>query len=175
MCPSPEVAMAITAVVPLYPEAQWVRLNSPPIERDLAGKHCVGVRRPRESNPALIAQRGAECRTIVNVPGKRLPANFQGPAAEPLADFIISDSEVEWILPPGAEVQPFQRKPLNEALRFSIDREPCRPDLHGHPARVTRATPPAGVHQQISEPPRPAPIRESHSDKPDFIAAAGRK
>src|SRR5271166_2712797 len=163
--------MAITAVVPLHSEAQRVRFDSAPVQRDMAGKERIGMWSSRKSNPALVAQREAKCRTIANVPGNRLPADFQRAAAEALADFVVGDSEVKRILPPGAEVQPFERKSLNETLRFSIRRKPRRPHLHGHSARVVRATVPAGVHQQVSEPPRPASIRESEADKPDFITA----
>jgi hypothetical protein len=91
----------------------------------------------------------------------------------PEADFVVADSEVEWILHSGAEIQTFQRQPLNEALRFSIPRKPGRPSLHRHSTGVACATVPPRIHQQISKPPRPATVRKSETKKPDFVTAPG--
>src|ERR1039458_3759419 len=129
MRPSPEVAMAITTVVSLHSEAQGITFKDPVIQHDLAGNKRIGMRRSRESNPTLVAHRDAKCRTVADVPGKRVPVNLQPSPAGVLVNFIDADSEVEWILPSGAEVQAFQRKPLDETLRFSISRKPGGPYL----------------------------------------------
>ena len=68
MGPSPEVAMAVTTVVSLHSEAQWVSCKTPAVQRNLAGKKRVGMRRSGESNPPLVAERDAKCRTIAEVP-----------------------------------------------------------------------------------------------------------
>src|SRR5208282_5950741 len=68
MGPSPEVAMPVSAVVSLHSEPQRVSLKSPAIQRDVAGKKRIGMRGARESNPALVAQRGAKRGTVMQVP-----------------------------------------------------------------------------------------------------------
>ena len=107
----------------------------------------------------------------MQVPSNRAPSYLQCSSAGVLADSVFADLEVEWILPSGAEIQTLQGKSLNEALRFPIPRKPCGPHLDGHPLRVACATTPSGIHQQISEPPRPAAIRQSQTNKPDFVTA----
>src|SRR5208282_540861 len=172
--PDPEGAMAVSAVVSLNAEPQRVTLKAPGIQRDLAGKKRVGMRCARESNPALVAQRDAKRRTVMQVPRNRVSPNFQCSAAGVLSDSILADLEVEWILPSGAEIQTLQGKPLNKALRSSIPRKPCGPHLDGHPLRVACATAPARIHQQISEPPRSTAVRQSQTNKPDFVTAPNR-
>jgi len=173
--PSPEVAMPVSAVVSLHSEPQRIARKAPAIKHDLAGKKRVGMRGSRESNPALVAQRDPKCGTTVQVPRNCVPRNLHFSSARVLADFMVADLEVERTLPAGAELQTLQRKFLREALRFSIPRKPRGPHLDGHPTRVACATAPAGIHQQISEPPRPAAVRQSQTNKPDFVAAPGRK
>ncbi len=41
----------------------------------------------------------------MQVPGNRVPSNFQCSSAGILADSILADLEVEWTLPSGAEIQ----------------------------------------------------------------------
>jgi hypothetical protein len=89
------------------------------------------------------------------------------------ADFIVADSQVEWVLLSGAEIQTFQRKSFNEALWFPMPWKPRSPYLHGHSTRIARATAPPGIHEQISEPPRPATVRKPETKKPDFVTASG--
>ena len=99
--------------------------------------------------------------------------NLQRSPARALTNFIVADLETKWILPSATETQAVQGESLNEALRFFSARKPCGPHLDGHAARVARTTAPTGIHQQISEPPSPATVRESQADKPDFVTAAG--
>ena len=109
----------------------------------------------------------------MQIPLNRVPLNFQCSSAGAFADFVVADSEVEWILHSGAEIQTFQRQPLNEALRFSIPRKPGRPNLHGHSTGIACATTPPRIHEHISEPPRPATVHQSETKKPDFVTASG--
>src|ERR1022692_883607 len=111
----------------------------------------------------------------MQVPRNRVPVTLQLSSARTLVDFVVTDSEVEWILPSRAEIQAPQRKSLNEALRSSVPRKPGGPHLNRHPAWVAGATALARVHQQISKPPRPAAVREAHTNKPDFVTASGRE
>jgi len=175
MRPSPEVAMPVSAVVSLHSKPQGVPLKTPAIQRDLSGKTSVGMRGSRESNPALIAQGDTKRGSILQIPCNRVPLNFQPSPAGALSDFLGTDAEVERILFSGAEIQTSPGKSLNETLRFSILRKPRRPHLDGHPARVAGATAPTRIHQQIAEPPRPAALRQSQTNKPDFVTAAGRE
>ena len=171
MRPRPEVAMPVSAVVSLHSKPQRLSFETPAIQPDHAGKNRVGMRRSRESNPALVAQRDPKFGMILQIPRDRMPSNFQFSAAGALADFILAHSEMKWILSSGAEIQPLQPKPLNKAFRFSIPGEPRSPHLHGHPVLVSRATAPSRIHQQISEPPCPAAIGQSQTKKPYFVTA----
>ena len=100
---------------------------------------------------------------------------FQASSAGSLANFVGADSEVEWILPPGAKIEIRQRKSLNKTLRFTILRKPGGPHLDRHSARIFRATAAPRIHQQIPEPPRSAAVCQSHTTKPNFITAACEK
>jgi hypothetical protein len=175
MGPSPEVAMPVSTVVSLHSEPQRVPRKTPAIQRDLSRKECIGMRCSRESDPALGAQRYAKRGTISHIPRNRAPLNFEPSPAGVLSDFIVANAEVERILFSGAEIQTLQGESLNEALRFSIPRKPCGPHLDGHPTRIAKATAPARIHQQVSEPPRPTTVRQSQTDKPDLVAAPGRE
>ena len=68
MSPRPEVAMAVSTVVSLDSEPQRIPSEAPAIERDLSRKHCIGVRRARETNPPLVAQGHAKAGTVTEVP-----------------------------------------------------------------------------------------------------------
>src|SRR5271165_165749 len=94
-------------------------------------------------------------------------------AAEVLADFVFGDTEVEGVLPSGAELKALQRESLNKTLWLGISRKPCRPDLNRHAARVSGTTASSRIHQQIAEPPGAATIGQPHAKKPNFVAAAG--
>jgi hypothetical protein len=159
MGPSPKIAMPISAVVSLNSEPKRVAFKGLAIQRDLAEKKRVRMRCPRESNPTLVAQRDAKHGTIVQIPRDGVPLNLQCSPAGALADFVATDSEVEWTSLSVAETQALQGKSLNEAFRRSISRKPYGPHLDGHPVRLTTATASARIHQQISEPPRPGTIR----------------
>src|SRR5208283_811964 len=97
--------------------------------------------------------------------------NFQVSSAGCFANFVGADSEVEWVLSSIAQTEIRQRKPPNETLRFIPPRKPHSPHLNRHPARIVRAATAPGIQQQISEPPRSAAIRQSHTNKPDFVTS----
>jgi len=175
MSPSPEVTMPVSAVVSLYSESQRISLKLALVQRDLSGKRCVGMRRSRESNPALAAQCDAKRRMILQLPGEFMSLNFQASTAECLANFVSGDSEVEWVLSSIAQIEIRQRKSLNETLRFILPRKPHGPHLNRHPARIVRAAAAPRIHQQISEPPRSAAVRQSHTNKPDFVTSLARE
>ena len=175
MRPSPKVAMSVSTIVPLHSEPQSVPRKTPAIEHDLPGKKCIGMRCAGESNPTFVAERDVKPGTPAQLPRNRVPSNVERSAAEILANLVLAAAKVKWIVPAGAEIQALQRKSLNEALRLSLPWKPRGPHLYGQPARVARATAPSRIHQQISEPPRPAAIRQSHTNKPDFVTPAGRE
>jgi len=104
MAPGPELAMPVSTVVSLNAETQRVSCKTPSIQRDRARKKRIGMRRSRESYPSLIAQRIAKCRTIIQIPRNRVSLGVQCSPAGALADFIVADSEVEWILASFTEV-----------------------------------------------------------------------
>src|ERR1035438_10214905 len=112
--PSPEVAMAVSTIVSLNSEPQRIPVKTAAIERDVPGKKRVGMRCSGESNPAFVAQRETKCGLILDIPGNRVAINFQRSAAGILADFVVADSKMEWILPSRAEIKARQRKSLNE-------------------------------------------------------------
>jgi len=161
MGPGPEIAMPVSAVVPLHSESQRIAGKSFAIQHDLAGKKSVRMRSSGKSNPPLVAQSDAKRRTPMQIPRNVMPLNLHHSATKSFADFIVARAELKRILFSGAEPQALQRKSLNEALWFSIPWKPCGPHLHRHPARVSGATAPARIHQQISEPPSPAAICQS--------------
>ncbi len=175
MGPSPEVTMPVSAVVSLYSESQRISFKRPLVQSDLSGKRCVGMRRSRESNPALAAQCDAKSRMILQVPGELMSLKFQASTARCFANFVAADSEVEWVLSSTAQIDIRQRKSPNETLRFILPRKPHGPHLNRHPARSVRAAAAPGIHQQISEPPCPAAICQSHTNKPDFVTSLARE
>src|SRR6266496_996288 len=61
---------------------------------------------------------------------------------------------------------------MNKALRLSVHRKPHRPHLHRQAGGILSATAPAGIHQQIAEPPSPASVGQTHTKEPNLIAAA---
>ncbi len=175
MGPGPEIAMPVSAVMSLHAEPKRVAGQTSAIEDNLARKNRVGMRRPRETDPAFVAQRYAKRGTVVQIPGDGVPVDLQGAAAGILVDCIAAMSKMKWTLPAPAELQILCRKSLNEALRLSFPRKPCGPNLNRHSAWVPGATATPGIHQQIAEPPGTAPICESQTNKPYFVAAADRK
>ncbi len=75
-----------------------------------------------------------------------MTVNRQIASTRVLADFMAIDSQVKWISSSRAEIQMIERKSLNEAQRLCIAREPCCPDLHGHPAHILDATVSPRIH-----------------------------
>lgn len=69
MCPGPEIAMPVSTVMSLHAEPERVACRSSTIEDNLAGKNRIGMRRPRETDPAFVAQCYAKSGTIVQIPG----------------------------------------------------------------------------------------------------------
>jgi len=122
--PRPEVAMAVSTVMPLGSESERVTRETTAVQHDLSREERVGVRRSRETNPALVAQRAVKCGAIVQVPGDRMSVKRQSSPAGVLVNSVAADLEVKWIFSPGAEVQTFRRESLNEALRLSIGGKP---------------------------------------------------
>jgi len=175
MHPRPEVAMPVSAVVSLHAKAQRVAGEAPAIERDLPGKKCIGMRRSRETNPAFVAQRDAKRGTVAQMPRDRVTINCQVSPAGILMDRVIARSKMKWSLAFAAEIQALDREALNKSLRPARRRKPRSPNLNGHPTRVSNATSASGIHQQITEPPCPASIRQSQTNKPDLISAAHRQ
>ncbi len=190
MGPSPELTMPVSAVVSLHSGSQRIPPKTPAIDiaaiylpaisikaiyRDLAGKKRVRMRSARKSDPSLVAQRNAKRGTPLQIPRNRVPINLQVPPAGILAHFVVANSEMKWILSSRAQIKTFKGKSLNEAQRFFIPRKPGGPNLDWHPARVTRAAAPSRIHQQISEPPGPDAVRQSQTNKPDFVTASGRE
>ncbi len=133
------------------------------------------MRRSRETNPPHAAERYMKAGAIGQIPGNSMSAHLQLATAGSLVNRILPGSKVKRICPSGAEFQPPHRKALNEAFRLPLSRKPCGPHLHGHAARVFRATSSPRISQQIPKPPRPTAVRQSHANKPNLIAAPGRK
>jgi hypothetical protein len=175
MGPRPELAMPISTVMSLNSEPQRGALKTPAVQRDAAGKDCVGMRSSRKSNPTLMAQSDAKRGMTLQIPSERMSVQFQVSAAGRLPDSVGTDSKVERILPRGANVEIVQRKSLNKAPRLIIARKPGGPHLDRHSARVVWATAASRIHQQISKPPGPVTVRQSETNKPNFITAARRQ
>ena len=175
MRPGPEIAMPVSTVMSLHAEPEWVAAITPAIEDNLARKSRVGMRRPRETDPAFVAQRYAKRGMVVQIPGDGVSVDLQGAAAGILFDCIVAMSKTKRSLPARAKLQILRRKSLNEALRLSVPRKPRSPYLNRHSAWVPGATAAPGIHQQIPEPPGTTPIRQSETKKPYFVAAANRK
>src|SRR5579864_2531049 len=93
--PSPEVPMPVSTVVSLDSESQRVPSEAPAIECDLRRKHCIGMRRARETDPAFVAQRHAKSGTVIQVPRDRVTINFQGSPTRILVNLVVADSEVK--------------------------------------------------------------------------------
>ncbi len=101
--------------------------------------------------------------------------NFEASTAGCFADFVGADSEVEWALSSIAQIEIRQPKSPNETQRLILPRKPRGPNLNRHPARMVRTAAASRIHQQISEPPRSAAIRQSHTNKPDFVTSLARE
>ena len=104
MRPRPEIAMPVSAVMPLHSEPQRISRKGSSIERDLPRKNRVGMWRTREANPALVAQGHAECRAVAQVPGDQMSVQLQAPLAGIFADAVIFNAKVKRIFPSPANV-----------------------------------------------------------------------
>jgi hypothetical protein len=96
--PSPKVAMPVSTVVSLYANAQRISFEMPTVERDLTGKNRVGMRSSRESNPTFVAEGDAKCGTITQIPRNRMSVGLQCTSTKILADFIVANLKMKWIL-----------------------------------------------------------------------------
>ena len=104
MSPSPEFALPVSTVVSLNSETQRFPIEPLAIQGDLTGKYGVRMRGTGKSNPTLIAQRPPKGRTVLQIPGNRMPLNFQRALARSVIDMLIADLEVEGSLAPAAEI-----------------------------------------------------------------------
>src|SRR5580704_8734216 len=103
-----------------------------------------------------------------------MPANLQRSSTGIFVDRIFAKLKAERAAAFGAKLQAVERKSLNQTLRFPLRREPRRPQLNRHPAGISGATVSPRIHQQITEPPRTAAVRQSHAQEPHFIALTCR-
>ena len=68
-----------------------------------------------------------------------MPLDFQSALAGVVFDREVTDSEVEWGLSSGTEIEIRRGKPLNEALRLAFGQKPCHPNLNRLPERISGA------------------------------------
>lgn len=173
--PRPKLAMPISAVVSLNPKAQRISLETPPIERNLPREKCIGMRRSGEPNPSLAADLDAKCGMILQIPRDLVSVDFQRSPTRIVLNAIVGNSQVERIFSSIADLQTIQREALNEAARLFVPRKPGCPYLQRQPLGPASTTAPPGIHQQISEPPGSASIRQAHADEPNLVAATRRE
>src|SRR5258708_7814160 len=156
--------------------------------------------RARKTDPALAAEFRAKTRSVPQIPGDSLPANLDAPAASVLANAVLANREEEGTRAALAQTRQAQSRivrtrvartgdvemfvlrtkslkweSLNPRLRLSLTRKPCRPHLHRPPLWIPRAPAPARIHQQITEPPRPAAAAQSQPQKPHLIPPPHRQ
>ncbi len=98
--------MPIAAVVSLHSVPKWIAGKTTSIKRNVTGKECVRVRRPRKTNPALTAQGHMKCRAIAKVPGDRMSIYLQRSLTRIFFDSIVLDSKTKRIVPSRAQFQP---------------------------------------------------------------------
>ena len=166
--------MPVPTIMSLHTEPQRISCKTATVKSDPPRKARVRVRRSRKTDPALGAQRSSKGGAVVQIPGNRMPLNFQRPLAGAVIDPMAADSEVKRGLASGAEIETVQGKSPNEGLRTAFGRKPCRPDLNRLAARISGATTSPGIQQQIPEPPRTTSLRQSYTKKPDFVTAPRR-
>src|ERR1700758_3127295 len=77
MSPTPELAVAIATVVPLNSEAERTAFKASAVQRNLPGEKSIGMRRSRETDPALGTKRHAKRRAISEIPRNRVPIHLQ--------------------------------------------------------------------------------------------------
>src|ERR1019366_1562271 len=135
--PGPEMAMPEAAVVALYSEAERIALENLIVQADFPGENSVGVWRTGKTDPTFVAQRDTEIGAVMQIPRQPLSADIEGAAASGLFDAVGTGFEKKGGSP-GANMQSFERKLLNEGFRWAGLREPGCPDLHRGSARENR-------------------------------------
>src|SRR4029077_28466 len=148
----------------------------------------------------LAAQFRAKSRTVSQIPANSLPLNFKAPPAFVLPDSVPRNLQKKRTRTTPAQscvpqsclvrsralqirtVQLFtartkflNRKSLYPSLRPPLPRKPSRPHLHSLPQRIAGASASPQIHQQIPEPPSPAPIAQSKPQKPNLIPPPHRQ
>src|SRR6266851_2751808 len=138
------------------------------------------MRRARKTDPTLTAEFRAKRGSVSQIPADSLAGNFDPPAAFVLTNPVLANrQEKRTCTAPAqtraARTKTLQRKSLDQRLRSPLSRKPRCPDLQGLPLRIARASAPARIHQQISEPPSPAPIAQSEPQKPNLVSPSHRQ
>lgn len=175
VCPSPEIAMPISAVMALHAKSQRIANKFAPIDCDPSRKYRVGMRRAREADPAFITKSHTKRRSIAQVPCNSVPIHLQRSAAEVFPNLVVTSVKTKWTPTLSADLKTLQRKSLNKTLWRAACRKPCRPRLHRHSARVPHTPASPRIHQQVSKPPCPAAVRQTHAHEPDFITPPYRQ
>ena len=150
-----------------------VAVEGSSVQTDLAGERRVRVRRARKPNPSHGTEGRTKCGAITQVPGDVVIVDLQTTAAGVFVNPVVADLEEERAPAPLTEAEIRQRETLNKALRLAIPRKPRGPNLNRHSAWMQGASAAAGVHEQITKPPRAAAIGQAKPQEPDLIAAAG--
>src|SRR5260370_32068168 len=91
--PGPEVAVPVSAVVPLHPVHQRLPAKGTIIQYDLAREHRIGMRRARKTDPTLAAQLRAKRRSVSQIPRDSLPGNLDTPAAFVLTNPVLANPQ----------------------------------------------------------------------------------
>src|SRR5260370_30351213 len=91
--PGPEVAVPVSAVVPLHPVPQRLPAKGTIIQYDLAREHRIGMRRARKTDPTLAAEFRAKGRSVSQIPADSLPANLDAPAAFVLTNPVLANPQ----------------------------------------------------------------------------------
>src|SRR5205807_5265147 len=94
--------------VALNSKTDRVAHKTPLVKRNLAGKKPVGMRRSRESNPALITEGGVTRGTKAQVPGDCVPVNLQRSSARVFVNRILTQSKMKRALAFPAQFQALQ-------------------------------------------------------------------
>src|SRR5260370_12695209 len=180
MRPGPEVAVPVSAVVPLHPVPQKLPAKGTIIQYDLARENRIGMRRARKTDPTLAAEFRAKRRSVSQIPADSLPANLDAPAAFVLANPVLANPHEKGTRPTLAQTRAvrtrgvstrlvqthvirtktLKRQSLYPRLRLSLSRKPRCPHLHRLSLRIARAPAPPRIHLQIPVPSRPAPIAQ---------------
>src|SRR5882724_9571648 len=193
--PSPEMPVPVSTIVTLHPKAQRLPAKHTIVQRNLPRKNRIRMRSPRKPNPPLTAQLHPKRRSIPQIPRNPLPPNLNPPPAPILPNPVLPNFQEKWTSPALAQTRPsrvrvrrtcivgncsvrtktLNGKSLNPSLRLPFPRKPSRPNLHRLPLCIPRAPASSRIHQQIPEPPSPAPITQPHPQKPNLIPPPHRQ